>query len=66
LQVKEWVQERGGRLMYLGGNGVNCEVTLHDDHGEKTVLWSPTVLNDMYSDDCFTKTGLGQAYSTVF
>ena len=27
-RVKEWVFERGGRLMYLGGNGLNCEVTL--------------------------------------
>jgi N,N-dimethylformamidase len=26
--VKQWVFERGGRLMYLGGNGLNCEVTL--------------------------------------
>ncbi len=32
FQVKEWVDERGGRLIYLGGNGVNCEVTLHEDH----------------------------------
>jgi N,N-dimethylformamidase len=26
-KVKRWV-EAGGRLMYLGGNGMNCEVTL--------------------------------------
>lgn len=25
-KVKSWVHERGGRLMYLGGNGLNCEV----------------------------------------
>jgi N,N-dimethylformamidase len=25
-KVKDWVQLRGGKLMYLGGNGVNCEV----------------------------------------
>jgi hypothetical protein len=24
--VKRWVFERGGRLMYLGGNGLNCKV----------------------------------------
>jgi hypothetical protein len=46
LAVKAWVFERGGRLMYLGGNGLNCEVTfsgdgsmrclshLHSEHGE--------------------------------
>ena len=31
LAVKRWVFERGGRLMYLGGNGLNCEVTLIPD-----------------------------------
>jgi hypothetical protein len=30
-RVKRWVFERGGRLMYLGGNGINCEVSLCDD-----------------------------------
>jgi hypothetical protein len=31
-RVKSWVVDRGGKLMYLGGNGINCEVDLHDDH----------------------------------
>lgn len=31
LRVKQWVFERGGRLMYLGGNGLNCEVLLEAD-----------------------------------
>lgn len=26
--VKRWLSERGGRLMYLAGNGLNCQVTL--------------------------------------
>jgi len=29
-RVRDWVRDRGGRLMYLGGNGVNCEVELLD------------------------------------
>lgn len=29
--VKSWVFERGGRLMYLGGNGLNCEVEFVDE-----------------------------------
>ena len=29
-RVKQWVFERGGRLMYLGGNGLNCEVEFLD------------------------------------
>ena len=28
ITVDNWVRNQGGRLMYLGGNGVNCEVTL--------------------------------------
>ena len=30
IRVKSWVNERGGRLMYLGGNGLNCEAELVD------------------------------------
>ncbi|MGD9853968.1 MAG: N,N-dimethylformamidase beta subunit family domain-containing protein [Planctomycetaceae bacterium] len=30
-RLKRWVFERGGRLMYLGGNGLNCEVEFLDD-----------------------------------
>jgi hypothetical protein len=30
-RVKDWVFQRGGRLMYLGGNGLNCEVELYTD-----------------------------------
>lgn len=30
-QVKRWVYDRGGRLMYLGGNGLNCEVEVLDE-----------------------------------
>jgi hypothetical protein len=28
FNVKTWVQTQGGKLMYLGGNGLNCEVEL--------------------------------------
>ncbi len=30
FRVKSWVFERGGRLLYLGGNGLNCEVDMID------------------------------------
>jgi hypothetical protein len=29
-RVKRWVDARGGRLLYLGGNGINCEVVLDE------------------------------------
>lgn len=28
--VKSWVFERGGKLMYLGGNGINCKIEFLD------------------------------------
>ncbi len=31
-RIKQWVDERGGRFMYLGGNGLNCEVEVISDH----------------------------------
>lgn len=30
--LKAWVFERGGRLLYLGGNGLNCEVVFLDEY----------------------------------
>ena len=30
FELKDWVQNRGGKLMYLGGNGLNCEVEFID------------------------------------
>ncbi len=31
FKLKEWVFERGGKLMYLGGNGLNCEIQFLDE-----------------------------------
>jgi len=31
-RLKSWVFDRGGRLIYLGGNGLNCEVEFLDEH----------------------------------
>lgn len=31
FKVKDWVFKRGGRLMYLGGNGLNCDVEFLDE-----------------------------------
>lgn len=49
-RVYDWVFERGGKLAYLGGNGLDCEVELGQD-GRMTVLnedfreWSGTKAN---------------------
>ena len=34
-ELKAWVRERGGKLMYLGGNGLNCEVEMIDEQTMK-------------------------------
>jgi hypothetical protein len=30
-RMKQWVFEQGGRLVYLGGNGLNCEVEIREN-----------------------------------
>jgi mannose-6-phosphate isomerase-like protein (cupin superfamily) len=40
-RVKTWVFEKGGRLMYLGGNGLNCEVELLE--GECMIVHNGTI-----------------------
>jgi hypothetical protein len=30
--LKDWVWNKGGRLIYLGGNGLNCEAEFLDEH----------------------------------
>ncbi|MPZ20199.1 MAG: carboxypeptidase regulatory-like domain-containing protein [Luteitalea sp.] len=37
-RVKAWVYEGGGRLLYLGGNGLNCEVELDGSAGTMRCL----------------------------
>lgn len=40
--AKEWVFERGGRLIYLGGNGINCEVEFLPDGAMRCLnRWDP-------------------------
>lgn len=45
-RVKRWVREEGGRLLYLGGNGLNCEVEFHPNdsmtvlNGQINSLWA--------------------------
>ena len=33
--VKKWVYERGGKFLYLGGNGLNCEIEMLDEQTMK-------------------------------
>jgi hypothetical protein len=40
-RVRQWVSN-GGRLMYLGGNGLNCEVTLETNAAMRCVSYDDT------------------------
>jgi hypothetical protein len=38
FDLKTWVQERGGKLLYLGGNGINAEVEFTDEQAYTMVV----------------------------
>jgi hypothetical protein len=46
-RVKAWVHERGGRLIYLGGNGLNCEVEFVDDAALRFKTHLPVVSGEL-------------------
>ncbi|MEZ4678669.1 MAG: hypothetical protein R2932_31085 [Caldilineaceae bacterium] len=48
--LKAWVHERGGKLLYLGGNGINAEVEFPDEQtmivqnaNERVWMQDPTI-----------------------
>jgi hypothetical protein len=49
--VKAWVYERGGHLVYLGGNGINCEVEITPELG---VIHRSTDLSDWVDTRSYT------------
>jgi hypothetical protein len=54
--VKRWVFESGGKLMYLGGNGLNCEVEMLPD---ERVVCHNTSIKSLWPD------GMGGAESRM-
>src|SRR5262245_2781755 len=53
-RVKAWVFQEGGKLMYLGGNGLNCEVEMID---ENTMVCHNTKISSLWP------AGMGNAES---
>jgi N,N-dimethylformamidase len=47
-RLKKWMFEQGGRLMYLGGNGLNCEVEMLD--GERMIVHNGAI-RGLWADD---------------
>lgn len=51
-RVKHWVRERGGKLLYLGGNGLNCEVEfLGEDRLQFKTHLAPSLSGDLGMPD---------------
>jgi len=53
-KVKAWAFETGGKLMYLGGNGLNCDVEMLD--GDRAIYQNTKITN-------LTREGMGGAES---
>ncbi|MCA9038972.1 MAG: carboxypeptidase regulatory-like domain-containing protein [Planctomycetaceae bacterium] len=51
-KVQTWVQSRGGKLLYLGGNGLNCEVEFLDEGRLRFKTWlQPATSGDLGMPD---------------
>jgi N,N-dimethylformamidase len=62
MLVKKWVFERGGRLLYLGGNGIDCEVELPGIGTMRCKTWQPRPAGS----SIFTEPGTGKTYDCRF
>ncbi len=60
-RVKHWVFHEGGRLMYLGGNGVNCEVELLDN---ETMIVHNGVLTSLWPEGIGAESRLGKQHES--
>jgi N,N-dimethylformamidase len=61
-RVKKWVFERGGKLMYLGGNGIDCEVDFLDDATMRCKSWLPNPTGALQ----FIEPGTGKKFECRF
>lgn len=41
FRVRDWVRDRGGKLLYLGGNGIDCEVEFVGDLATRHLTQQP-------------------------
>ena len=62
LRVKKWVFERGGKLMYLGGNGIDCEVEFLNEATMRCKTWLPNPTGALE----FVEPGTGQKFECRF
>lgn len=66
-RVRDWVFERGGRLAYLGGNGIDCEVDVVDETRVRYLNKSlPMSVGAEENYDADTPRSRGEDYETRF
>jgi hypothetical protein len=65
-RVKQWVFERGGRLAYLGGNGIDCEVDVVDGTRVRYLNRSRPMSMSDEEYDADTPRSRGEDYETRF
>ncbi|HEY1686222.1 MAG TPA: N,N-dimethylformamidase beta subunit family domain-containing protein [Tepidisphaeraceae bacterium] len=49
-RVREWVFARGGKLMYLGGNGIDCEIEYPTETAMRCKNWLPAPPGVAFND----------------
>ncbi|VTS08468.1 carboxypeptidase-like regulatory domain-containing protein [Tuwongella immobilis] len=64
-KLRSWVFEQGGRLMYLGGNGLNCAVEFVDDGRAMVCLnsWPADRESRMHAVEASEASVLGVVYT---
>jgi hypothetical protein len=60
-RVKAWVFNEGGRLIYLGGNGLNCEVELRNDD---TMVVHNGVLRSLWPEGIGAESRFGRRHES--
>ena len=60
-KVNAWIHDRGGRLIYLGGNGLNCEVVLEENFSMRCLSHDDTHLPDSRHESRMHRTYMPEA-----
>jgi hypothetical protein len=60
-KVSAWIRDEGGRLMYLGGNGLNCEVVLEENASMRCLSYDDTHLPNSRNESRMHRTFIPEA-----
>ncbi|MEA2582393.1 MAG: hypothetical protein QOF33_478 [Thermomicrobiales bacterium] len=65
-RVKDWVHQRGGRFLYLGGNGLNCEVEFLDEATLHIRTENPTTRGEFRYQDAVTGRSIESRFDRTY